>query len=432
MYRIMLVDDEGIMIDSMRYMIERNFKGVCDVESAKTGRGAIELAESFHPDIVFMDIQMPGINGIEAMEDMRANNQSTVFIVLSAYDKFNYARQAIDLGVLEYLTKPIRSEKIVEVLKKAMSEIDKKRKKKSDELAIREKLRTVVPVIEHSFIYTVLFQDARESAVENYKKLLGVEDSFGYMLVLECGDETDHGKLTNPVGASVALQKSYKELRESVKEFWTVIMGEPMANRVAMVITCQEDKMEYETRIRIIEDARVLLRKLTKQLSMSYQLGIGSVKPIEELSQSYQEALEALRNSVGKVTHVEDIPTVCTYEDNYPIQLETALFASVEKGNIRAVKEYGSQFFDWMEETASEEIDSIRLKVIEFVLWAEHFAFESGSMKTYHFCDRKSYLKELLQCAGLKELKIWFMDKMEMATKNIEKKKENQANGVVE
>ncbi|MEG0722161.1 MAG: helix-turn-helix domain-containing protein, partial [Lachnospiraceae bacterium] len=213
---------------------------------------------------------------------------------------------------------------------------------------------------------------------------------------------------------------------------WTVIMGEPMANRVAMVITCQEDKMEYETRIRIIEDARVLLRKLTKQLSMSYQLGIGSVKPIEELSQSYQEALEALRNSVGKVTHVEDIPTVCTYEDNYPIQLETALFASVEKGNIRAVKEYGSQFFDWMEETASEEIDSIRLKVIEFVLWAEHFAFESGSMKTYHFCDRKSYLKELLQCAGLKELKIWFMDKMEMATKNIEKKKENQANGVVE
>ena len=92
MYKIMLADDEGIVIDSLKFIIEKNFEGLCQVESAKTGRKVIELAESFRPDIAVMDIQMPGINGIEAMREIRQMNKSTVFIVMSAYDKFDYAR----------------------------------------------------------------------------------------------------------------------------------------------------------------------------------------------------------------------------------------------------------------------------------------------------------------------------------------------------
>ena len=60
----MLVDDEGIVLDSLRYIIEKNFRDSCQVESAKTGRAAIELSEGFHPDIVFMDIQMPKLMGL--------------------------------------------------------------------------------------------------------------------------------------------------------------------------------------------------------------------------------------------------------------------------------------------------------------------------------------------------------------------------------
>lgn len=54
-----------------------------------------------------MDIQMPGINGIQAIKEIQKYNQRTIFIVISAYDKFSYAKEAINLGVLEYLTKPV-------------------------------------------------------------------------------------------------------------------------------------------------------------------------------------------------------------------------------------------------------------------------------------------------------------------------------------
>ena len=62
MYKILLADDEGIAIESLTYIIEKDFPGKCDLRSAKTGRSVIELAETWHPDIAVMDIQMPGIN----------------------------------------------------------------------------------------------------------------------------------------------------------------------------------------------------------------------------------------------------------------------------------------------------------------------------------------------------------------------------------
>ena len=89
----MLADDEGIVIDSLKFIIEKEFKDICEVQYAKTGRSVIELAESFRPDIAVMDIQMPGINGIDAMKEIRRTNNHTVFIVMSAYDKFDYAKE---------------------------------------------------------------------------------------------------------------------------------------------------------------------------------------------------------------------------------------------------------------------------------------------------------------------------------------------------
>lgn len=89
MYKIMLADDEGIVIDSLKFIIEKEFGDDCVVEYAKTGRKVIELAENFRPDIAVMDIQMPGINGIEAMKEIRKNNPGIIFIVMSAYDKFD-------------------------------------------------------------------------------------------------------------------------------------------------------------------------------------------------------------------------------------------------------------------------------------------------------------------------------------------------------
>ena len=96
MYRILVADDEGIMLEAFKNVISSTFGDSCIVETAKTGRAVTEIAETFHPDIVFMDIHMPGINGIQAMREIRKFNTTALFYVVSAYDKFDYAKEAIE------------------------------------------------------------------------------------------------------------------------------------------------------------------------------------------------------------------------------------------------------------------------------------------------------------------------------------------------
>ena len=123
MTRILICDDEGIVRQSLQFMIEKAFGDECELEFARNGRTAIELAESFHPDIILMDIQMPGINGLEAMQEIRKEDKHVVFIVLTAYDKFEYTQKSIDVGVLSYLTKPINRDTLTDTLRKAMKQV---------------------------------------------------------------------------------------------------------------------------------------------------------------------------------------------------------------------------------------------------------------------------------------------------------------------
>ena len=77
-----------------------------------------------------MDIQMPGINGIDAMREIRKFSANVIFVVLTAYDKFDYAKEAIGLGVLDYLNKPVNRKVVVEVIEKAMETIDIRRERR--------------------------------------------------------------------------------------------------------------------------------------------------------------------------------------------------------------------------------------------------------------------------------------------------------------
>ena len=87
MYRILIADDEGIMLESLKNIISSNYGNECEIHTAKTGRVVVEEAEKYPPDICFMDIQMPGLSGIQAIREIQKFNRSVVFVIITAYDK---------------------------------------------------------------------------------------------------------------------------------------------------------------------------------------------------------------------------------------------------------------------------------------------------------------------------------------------------------
>lgn len=431
MYKIMLADDEGIVIDSLKFIIEKEFGNECTIEFAKTGRSVIELAEKFRPDIAIMDIQMPGINGIEAMKEIRQSNHNVVFIVMSAYDKFDYAKEAIKLGVLEYITKPMERNKIVTALKNAMSIVDKERTRRSNDLMIKEKLETVVPIIESGLIYNILLQEHFTEDIDNYKTILGIEQQYAYMIAVVCGDAQEGNHMTNAVGSSVKMQKHYQEVRECLKEYFHCIVGTVMANKLAVLVPYEKEHMDYEERIELIEKARELVRRIREKTQISFRLGIGKPCELDDMAESYNQALNALIMTTGSVAHADDLPIGCDYEEDYPIHLEKKLFEEVEKGELNHAVATARTFFDWMVDNYPDSTMEIRTKILEFALWAEHIAYEKGGM-TYQFTSRQDYLPSIMTMTDFDQMRNWFVDKIMTACQNVLSKRAERSGSIIE
>ncbi len=414
MYRIMLADDEGIVIDSLKYIIEKNFPGDIEIQSAKTGRSVIELAETFRPDIAFMDIQMPGINGIDAMREIRKTNSKTVFIVLSAYDKFDYAKEAINLGVLEYVNKPFDQEKIKDVLKAAMAEVDKERQMRKAELDIKERFETIIPIIENGLVQNLLFHEHFQEDINNYMSLLGIHEKFGYMIVIVSGKEQIGNYMRGAVPASIQTQTNYTDIRLIIQDFFKCVTGSVMGNKIPVLVPYSKDELSYSDRSEIVEQARLLSHRLEERLKISFRIGIGSVRSISNMADSYSEALACLVNSTERVGHTEDVRVGCEYEENYPTKDEKELFAAIEAGNIQEAELQASRFFDWMQTGSGGSLSDIRLKVLEFVLWAERLAYSKGG-HVYKFKGRSEYLPEVCSMDNLTSLRMWFLKHIESA-----------------
>lgn len=430
MYRIMLADDEGIVTDSLSYIIRKNFEDTCEIETAKTGRSVIELAERFKPDIAFMDIQMPGINGIEAIREIKKTNPSVIFVILSAYDKFMYAKEAISLGVMEYLNKPVNQKVVVDVIERAIKQIDAKRERHRNDLIVKERLETVIPIIESGFVSSIMLREQNTEDIENYKQLLELDGEYGYMLAIVFGESQEGVFMTNALGASVKATRFYKTVCDALKERFRCVVGNMVANKVPVFVPC-DTKMDYNDRIEVIDQCRELSRMLQKETDIQFRIGVGSVKKMSEAMESYQEAIKSLVSTTARVAHVDDLPVGCEYEENYPIELEKAIFEELNKGEVDRCMDACSQFFDWMIETYGEEDSNVRLKALEFVLFAEQDAYLSGGM-VYRFEARRDYLPTVVGVSRNSELRGWFLDKMQEACRNVTVKKGEHTSSIIQ
>ncbi len=120
MFQLLLVDDEENILRGMKNYISKNTKVFERIYCAKNGQEALDIIYRHHPDVMLLDVQMPKKSGIEVMKEAKAAGICPITILLSGYDTFEYAQQALRLGAVDYLLKPCRSTEILEKLEDAV------------------------------------------------------------------------------------------------------------------------------------------------------------------------------------------------------------------------------------------------------------------------------------------------------------------------
>ena len=129
MFKLLLVDDELIIREGLQRMIDWERLGITLTASCSNAIAALDSMMDDMPDILVTDVRMPGMNGLELVERAMALHPQLQSIILSGYDTFEYARQALKSGVCEYLLKPCSQEEMEEALKRACRCVDRQRKR---------------------------------------------------------------------------------------------------------------------------------------------------------------------------------------------------------------------------------------------------------------------------------------------------------------
>ncbi|MCI9142977.1 MAG: response regulator [Lachnospiraceae bacterium] len=119
MYRVIIADDEPWAVYRIRNLIAWESMNCEIVGTAGDGLSALEMIREKQPDILFSDIRMPGLDGLQLIREMKTISPHTLVILISGYSDFSYAQEALRQGVFDYLVKPVRKNDLTAVLEQA-------------------------------------------------------------------------------------------------------------------------------------------------------------------------------------------------------------------------------------------------------------------------------------------------------------------------
>jgi len=287
MYNILITDDEQIVIDSLSFIINKNFPGQVTMFSALSGAEAISVTNTNEIDIVFMDINMPVMNGLETVNCITRSKPDTVVIMLSASDKFQYAQEALNLGAYKYITKPVNRNLVIQTVRGAMNIVDTKRGKVSDDQELQRKLDFVLPMVESDFIYSCAFSGEKNIDLSSYLDYFNIHETTWCF----CCIEVPHIDSSNQYAV-------YTKIRDILNEHARCLMGSFMLNRLVVFVPLENDS----TPDLCSEKMHLLLKDIYTMLSLKVVAGIRvGVSKIESdkthTAASYNEALAALNRT---------------------------------------------------------------------------------------------------------------------------------------
>lgn len=241
MYTVFIVDDESKVINGLIKRIQWDRLDACVIGYAQNGKEAEEKILELKPNIVITDIFMPGQTGLQLMENLKSKCDA-VYIIFSAYSEFEYAREAMQMDVVDYLIKPMNISEIEETIKKASQ---KYRYQKASYIQNEEEYQ----------LQNIL--NGNEITTEN--NILYQYESF-FVIQL---------KLTN-------ISASVDPLAAKVRT-WTVMEGQVFLlkgkNRLTLVIAQKDAYMISNARKKIIHN----LEQLHTEFENSFFWGLGCI-----------------------------------------------------------------------------------------------------------------------------------------------------------
>src|SRR6056297_1334496 len=185
MYSVLIVDDEQPVIESISFMLQKYRPEIGIAGTAMSGREAIKAAEEYKPDIILIDVKMPGIDGLEALREIKRRNPNVLPILTTAYERFDIAQTAFELGVQDYILKPFSREKLIGAIDAAVESLDQRLDGRGESLKHIELYHTLSSSIETLLFVAVKLNSEVDAFIPYLKSSLAFKTARGCVGILE-------------------------------------------------------------------------------------------------------------------------------------------------------------------------------------------------------------------------------------------------------
>ena len=389
LYKIFFVEDEVITREGIRDNIDWQASGFEFCGEAADGEMALPLLLTAQPDVLITDIKMPFMDGLQLTKIVRERMPWVKIVILSGHDEFQYAQEAIKLGVTDYLLKPVTVKKLQIALQKLTVQLDQERKEQDNLKKLQEQVEENQATLRERLLFKLVVGAVSPMEAVEKGQMLGLDLIARYYLIvilkIELGDRTeqyDYDEYQRVQSIVIGLTEKNPDIFVLKRDWGDLIL----------ILKGSTSEYLEEERDLLLEEIKQAVAKTRYQLT----IGLGSSKKrIADISQSFVEALANLQNPAG--------------------ENKSALSQSVERAELLKLDK--SAVENYMRSGVKDDFDEFFSSYIQPL---GETALKSNLIKNYIFVDIVLAIAKLVsEMGGEVEKVIPEINSIEMTMSNI-------------
>lgn len=341
MKKVMLVEDDKLILEGLLKIIDWEALGINVAHMAYNGKQALDLWEKEPVDLVVTDINMPVMNGMEFLKELRVRDERVRCIILTGYDEFEYARKAIGLDVEDYILKPIDEVKLEAVVRKSVAELEE-----------LDRINTVDIDEEAGWMQLLRGNLSIEEAPGYYELLPQIkgDKKVAYAAVMKINlDSLKHARITDVL---VELQKEKDQLRVVYLSAGSLLL---------LYYTVKEDMKKVSSYMVCLQS------RIEKDYGILTFISIGSAfLDYRELPDRYKEAMKLMRYLMIKGYGSCIFPEIINHRQGSDIvmddtKLRKLIFSKDKEGVVNYIEDLFIN--NWKEAAAVDNIYQMSLHI---------------------------------------------------------------------
>ncbi len=293
MYKVLIADDEEIICKGIAGFL-KNDREIQVVAQAEDGETALDLAKKFLPDLLFVDVNMPFLNGLQFIEKLEGVLKDPIIIIITGYDDFKYVQQALRLGVFDYILKPIMENVFYAALDRAKEEMKKKREQSRYLQWAKLLLEKNWTKLTEDFINDWLGGHLSDTEVDERISFLNIKLPEQFSITIASLDNKHNMEIGNEWNDDLLYYAAENIAQEFFQPFSPVLLCRNGSGNLIIISSCKPKEAWKDTKEQF---SRLLEFHLPVRVTLSQSEGYG-----------YREMPEVYDRVLNQISVLNEIP----------------------------------------------------------------------------------------------------------------------------